>query len=119
MSLAGDHRENRSGWYDNLHIYAPAFIKTPPWATHERLSDVSADEIVFPDCCLCKMRADETICQIVTGVPLPRGLSDEEYRERIWEQYYEPYVEINCAPGFGCNVKLRRRTSRHLRERDW
>lgn len=115
MALAGDHRENRSDWFGNFHLYAPAYIKTPAWATHERLANCAADEIVVPDCCLCKMRADETVCQIVTGVPLPLGLSEEEYRERIWESYYEPRVDIQCGPGFGCNVKRRRRSSRHLR----
>jgi hypothetical protein len=110
------HEEDRSGWWGNLHIWAPAVIKTPKWATHERLADVRPDEIVIADCCLCKMRADETVCQIVTGLPLPHGLSESERRERIWENYAEPYVHIECGPGFGCNVKPRRRASRHLRE---
>ena len=116
MSLAGDHRENRSGWYGNCHIYAPAYIKTPKWASHERLADCKPDEILIADCCLCKMRADETVCEIVTGLPAPRGLTAEEYREQIWDNYFEPRVNVECAPGFGCTVKPRRRSSRHLRE---
>lgn len=115
MSLAGESREDRSGWMGNCHVYAPAFIKTPAWATHERLLECPADMTVYPDCCLCKMRADETLCQIVTGPDMPLGLTSEEMHERIWDHFYEPRTEINCAPGFGCSAVPRRRSSRHLR----
>jgi hypothetical protein len=121
MSLSGEMRESRSGIYGGgVYLYAPAYVKTPAWATHERL-DLRCDEVVIADCCLCKMRADETICEIFTGQPHPKGLDwdamdDEERSNWLWGYYYEPHTKISCAEGFGCTVKRRRRSSRHLRE---
>lgn len=110
------HQEDRSGWFGSCHIYAPAYVKTPKWATHERMANTKPDEIVIADCCLCKMRADETVCEVVTGQPFALGLTSEEIHEQLWDHYYEPHVNIECGPGFGCNVKPRRKSSRHLRE---
>lgn len=116
MGIVPHNEQDRSDWFGNLHLYAPPCIKTPKWASHERLTDLASDQIVIADCCLCKMRADETVCQIVTGLPFPRGLSDDEFREQIWDNYFEPYVAVECGPDLGCNAKPRRRSSRHLRE---
>lgn len=119
MSIVPWHEEDRSGWFGNVHLFAPAVITTPPWATHERLSDCAADEIVVADCCLCRMRADETVCTITTAPPLPHGMTPNERMDHIYSNssyFYDASVDIQCAEGFGCTVKPRRRSSRHLRE---
>jgi hypothetical protein len=116
MSLVPRHEKDRSGWIGNVHIYAPACVRTPKWASHERLGNLTADQIVVADCCLCKMRADETVVELVVGPQRPLGQSPEERRETLWDFYFEPYMTIECAPGFGCTMKPRRRSSRHLRE---
>lgn len=118
LSIVPRHEEDRSFNNGILHLWAPPVVKTPAWATHERLTGLAAGDTVVADCCLCKMRADETVCEIVYPLPLPLGLTDAEYRERIWDNYSESYQDIQCAPGFGCNVLPRRKSSRHLRE-DW
>lgn len=120
-NLAGSAREDQSGYYGSAHIYSPAYIKLPKWATHERLSGLKCDDIVVTDCCLCRMRADETTVEIVTGHPLPHGLdldamTEEERSGWLWGTFYESWQNIECGEGFGCTVKPRRRASRHLRE---
>ena len=118
-NLPDRRQEERSGWYGNLHMWAPAYVKLPKWATHERLG-LKCDEVVIADCCLCKMRADETQCHITTG-PTIHGLlhddmTEDERSDALWGNYFESYSTIECAEGFGCTVKRRRRSSRHLRE---
>lgn len=116
MALQG--HENRSGWYGRVHIYAPPTITTPPWATHERLSNVPAR--VFAECCNCWMPAEETVCTITGPLQIPLGMPNSEkldWMDTVGGFYYSPYITIKCGPGCGCNINPRRRWGKHLRER--
>lgn len=113
-TIAPAHEEQRSGWFGSVHMYAPACVITPAWATHERLG-CGRRKTLIADCCLCQMPAYQTLTRV--HLPLRVYWWDEaEAREHAWDNYYEPRVEIICGPGYGCNVKPRRRSSRHLRE---
>jgi len=103
-----------------LHILYTPTISTPPWATHERLANCAADEIVIADCCLCKMRADETVCVISRAPDIPKGLTRKEWEDWVYGNaayFYDPAVTITCGEGFGCKANPRRLIGRHLRER--
>lgn len=103
-----------------VHIYAPPTVTTPPWATHERLRDVSARERVWADCCNCWMPADETACTITGPLDLPKGMPHDElmdWMDGVGGYYYDPYVTIKCGAGYGCDANPRRRWGKHLRER--
>lgn len=114
-----------------LHILRDrGWFKTPPWAAHERLAGLRADEMVLTDCCFCRMRADETVAVIrrppddpnhgrsyshvkwVKGQP--RWDRGREHRH-WWMSYYDAEQRLFCGPGFGCAANPRRKRGSQLR----
>ncbi len=96
----------------SFHILAPPTVAYPKWATHERLSNVTADQMVLTDCCCCRMRADETTVQIIAAPDIPHGMTDDEMHDHIYSNaayFYDPAQVIECGEGFGCTVNKRRR----------
>jgi hypothetical protein len=108
-----------------LHILRDrAWHETPAWAAHERLSGLSASEIVHPQCCYRRMRADE--CVVILRVPpdwpdhgaryphvkflkaFPAWDRNRESRD-WWMSYYGPDYRLLCGPGLGCSADRKRR----------
>lgn len=109
-----------------------------PWAPTEHRLNLPPEKIVITDCCLCRMPARETMCRLRCQEAPLGGYGDYQEREEwlsdIYENgekvgehyapinwftyvsYYDATWQIECNPDAGCNVKRRRRSSRHLRE---
>jgi hypothetical protein len=108
-----------------IHILRDrAWYSTPPWAAHERLTGLAAHEIVHPECCYRRMRADEcvAVCRFQPDCPEhgarhyhikflkahPPWDADREHR--LWcASYYDPDYRLFCGPGMGCNADPKRR----------
>ncbi len=102
-----------------VHILRSRATPRPWWPMHE-YCNMAADAIVIPDCCLCRMPADKVDCRLWTQ-EFPIGdLGNYQYGYPLLDEfdysYEESRLETKCADGCGCNVKPRRRSSRHLRE---
>ncbi len=105
-----------------IHILRSRNEPRPWWRTDERCG-LDPDHIVIADCCLCKMSASETDIRLwIAEIPLCADCGDYGYNYPWGDRacfdlpYDEARWETKCAEGFGCTVKPRRRSSRHLRE---
>lgn len=112
-----------------VHILSFASTATPWWATHQRFP--TAPTKILTDCCCCRMRRSDTIARLVIHYIPPLGgfgcyhvpAYGDEKREGPWAAervptaaYYEPHIEVRCAPGKGCDKNPRRRFGKALRE---
>ncbi len=103
-----------------LHIHWTPTYRTPPWATHQRLTGLKARELVVTDCCYCNMPANQTACSLIVPLPPPLGMEGQEQMDWfMWASgagFYEAIQHIECGPGYGCKKNPRRLIGKHLRE---
>jgi hypothetical protein len=93
-----------------FNLWAPPFIKTPPWPSDERLGIDPAKKLLT-DCCVCRVPAKDTVAVIRRGLPIPLGMADDEALDFAWSVFDggDPTVEIRCAPECGCNKRPKMR----------
>lgn len=96
-----------------------------PWWPTEQRWDISPDEKVLTDCCVRRVPARETVCQLRTQeIPLgdygdyherdpwpSKAKNGRKYRRRVnwfsYASYYDPTWTVRCNPDGGCNANAR------------
>lgn len=112
-----------------VHILTFGSTALPWWPTHQRFPKSPAT--ILTDCCCCRMKRSDTIARLIVPYIPPIGgfgcyqvpALPHEKRDGPWAAeaiptaaYYEPRIEVKCAPGKGCDKNPRRRFGKALRE---
>ena len=85
----------------HLHILRAGRGGKTEWKTaSDHYTNVTPDEKIITECCVCRMRADECDVQILL--------------EPEWS-YMEPVHKIRCKKGFGCDANPRKKCGATLR----